>query len=202
MIVCSSKPESEEAIPITEDLMREHGILNRTLLIYEEIIQRISKNKPFQTEDLLSAIDIIRSFVEDYHEKIEETYIFPLFEKNKKKVSLVRTLKKQHDKGRVLTTELKKLASRKLDARTKKKIKSVLQQFIRMYRPHEARENTVLFPDVRSLVSEAEFKRLSTLSDDLEHQIFGGDGFDIMLEKVARIEKNLGIYALDQFTPR
>ena len=32
--------EKEEEIPPTEDLMREHGVLNRILLIYEEIIKR------------------------------------------------------------------------------------------------------------------------------------------------------------------
>jgi hypothetical protein len=39
------KSEKEEfAIPPTEDLMKEHGILSRVLLIYEEIIKRIDNN--------------------------------------------------------------------------------------------------------------------------------------------------------------
>ena len=70
-----------------------------------------------------------------------------------------------------------------------------------MYRPHEAREDTVLFPQVRSLISEQEFKDLSEKFEDLEHELFGPEGFENMIKKVEDIEKNLGIYNLDQFTP-
>ena len=38
--------------------------------------------------------------------------------------------------------------------------------------------------------------------DEIEHQTFGGDGFDIYLDKVTEIEKRLGIYDLSQFTPK
>jgi uncharacterized membrane protein YphA (DoxX/SURF4 family) len=34
-----------------------------------------------------------------------------------------------------------------------------------------------------------------------EHELFGEDGFDSMVEKVALIEKQLDIYDLSQFTP-
>ena len=37
--------------------------------------------------------------------------------------------------------------------------------------------------------------------EDREHELFGEDGFDIMVEKVANIEKQLGIYNLSMFTP-
>jgi hypothetical protein len=38
--------------------------------------------------------------------------------------------------------------------------------------------------------------------EKIERQTFGGDGFDIYVEKVAAVEKQLGIYDLAQFTPR
>jgi hypothetical protein len=34
-----------------------------------------------------------------------------------------------------------------------------------------------------------------------EHKLFGEDGFETMVNKVAEIEKSLGIYELSQFTP-
>ena len=34
-----------------------------------------------------------------------------------------------------------------------------------------------------------------------EHKQFGENGFDMMLEKVASIEMQLGIYELEKFTP-
>ena len=42
----------------------------------------------------------MRKFVEDYHEKLEENFIFPEFEKKKKLVDLVKVLREQHQAGR------------------------------------------------------------------------------------------------------
>jgi hemerythrin-like domain-containing protein len=196
--------ENEEfKIPLTEDLMREHGVLNRILLIYEEIIKRIENNTPFPIAAISNAVNIIQSFIENYHEKLEEEYIFPLFEKHKKEIQLTKILKKQHNKGREITAQLQKLlATKKLDKDNKNTIKNLLQKFITMYRPHEAREDTILFPQIRSLISEKKFKELGETFEDLEHELFGSDGFATIVHKVAAIEKELGIYNLAQFTPK
>lgn len=200
--VTMSTKKEEAAIPITEDLMREHGLLNRVLLIYEEIIKRIENTTDFPVAPLAQAVGIIKSFIEDYHEKIEETYLFPIFEKHNKEKRLVKTLLKQHTKGREITAQLQKLLIlNTYNKANKKTIKNLLQKFITMYRPHEAREDTILFPQVRSLISEKEFKELGELSEKLEHEIFGENGFENILKKVEDIEKELGIYNLEQFTP-
>jgi hypothetical protein len=73
---------------------------------------------------------------------------------------------------------------------------------IRMYNPHEAREDTVLFPAFRQIVSEREYDPLGEDFEKKEHELFGEKGFQGMVDKVAGIEKKLGIYDLAQFTPR
>src|SRR5690242_10243281 len=59
----------EEDVSPAEDLMREHGILKRVMLIYDDIAARIDAGKDFPPEVLAASANIIRSFVEDYHEK-------------------------------------------------------------------------------------------------------------------------------------
>ena len=49
-------------------------------------------------------------FVEEYHEKNEEKYIFPEFERAKKMVDLVDILKSQHQAGRAVTAEVLRLS--------------------------------------------------------------------------------------------
>jgi len=70
-----------EELSASEDLMREHGILNRILLVYEEIAARLRGGREFPPEVLAGGADIIRRFIEDYHEKLEENYLFPRFDK-------------------------------------------------------------------------------------------------------------------------
>jgi hemerythrin-like domain-containing protein len=196
--------DEEEIVP-TEDLMREHGVLKRVLLVYGEIVRRLDARSDFPPEALADAADIIRNFIEDYHEKLEEDFLFPRFEKAGKETDLTRILRAQHQAGRRLTDttlRLAKMKSFRHDSGEKKELEDSLRQFIRMYEPHEAREDTVLFPELRKIVSAHEFGALGEDFEKKEHQLFGGEGFERMVDKVATIEKRLGIYDLDQFTPK
>ena len=81
-------------------------------------------------------------------------------------------------------------------------LRDLLRQFNRMYAPHEAREDTVRFPALRRLVSKEEYAALGEDFEKKEHELFGGEGFEKMVDRVAAIEKTLGIYDLAQFTPK
>ena len=90
----------------TEDLMQEHGVLRRLLLIYDDLGGRLQQGQEFPLEVLQEATGLIRRFVEDYHEKDEEEYLFTRFEKAGKMVDLVKVLYQQHQAGRQLTAHL------------------------------------------------------------------------------------------------
>jgi len=60
----------------------------------------------------------------------------------------------------------------------------------------------VLFPALHQIVSRHEYDALGEDFKKREHQLFGKEGFEGMVPKVADIEKQLGIYDLSQFTPR
>ena len=196
--------KAAEEISPAEDLMREHGLLNRVLLIYDEHLRFLAARKPFDGSILVSAAEVIRQFVEDYHEKLEENFLFPRFRKARKLVGLVDTLESQHKAGRELTAQIRELAATatfKLVSDADK-LADVLRAFLRMYRPHEAREDTVLFPAFRSLVSPHEYDSLGEDFEKKEDELFGEDGFFKVVDQVAQLERKLGIYNLEQFTPK
>jgi hemerythrin-like domain-containing protein len=197
-------PEEEEEVTPTEDLMREHGVLNRVLLIYEEGLRRLSSDRKMPPEVLASSAEIIRKFIEDYHEKNEENYLFPRFEKAGKLVDLVKVLRAQHAAGRQLTSTIERLSTLSAfkNPPDRRKLQDAIQAFIRMYRPHEAREDTVLFPALRSIVSPHEYASMGEEFEKKEHELFGEDGFEAMVDKVAGLEKTLGTYNLAHFTPK
>ena len=68
-------------------------------------------------------------------------------------------------------------------------------------RPREAREDTILFPAFRKIVSEHEYDALGEEFEKKENQLFHDDGFEKNVNAVAKLEKELGIYDLAQFTP-
>jgi hemerythrin-like domain-containing protein len=82
-----------------------------------------------------------------------------------------------------------------------KTLNTLLAAFNRMYRPHEAREDTVLFPALHSLVSKHEYDAMGEEFERIERKTFGGDGFDMAVAQVAELEKQFEIYDISQFTP-
>ena len=198
------KDEKEEDVSPAEDLMREHGLLNRVLLIYGEALRRIDAKEDLPPEPLADSARIIRTFIEDYHEKLEEDFLFPRFRKANKLTDLVAVLLQQHKAGRQLTETTLRLSTaptfKSPDGRAQ--LADSLRRFVRMYRPHEAREDTVLFPAFRGIVSPNEYDSLGESFEKKEHELFGEDGFEKMVDRVAGIEKSLGIYDLAQFTPK
>ena len=185
-----------------EDLMQEHGLLNRILLIYDHCRQQLTGKQSFPREALQNAADIIRTFVEDYHEKQEENYLFPRFQKANQLTDLVQVLLQQHQAGRSITSQVLQLTRSQAGTDTDdQKLVQLLTSFNTMYRPHESREDTILFPAFRKIVSRNEYDSLGEEFEKNEHKLFGSDGFETMVNKVASIEKQLGIYELSQFTP-
>ena len=183
--------------------MREHGVLKRILLVYDEATQRLDAGETPPPEPLADSAKIIRSFIEDYHEKLEEDHLFPRFRKANTLTDLVSVLQTQHQAGRRLTDATLRLstASSMRNAAVRKTLANSLRAFVRMYAPHEAREDTVLFPALHRIVSKNEYDALGEDFEKKEHQLFGEDGFETMVDRVAAIEKTLGIYQLSQFTP-
>jgi hemerythrin-like domain-containing protein len=196
--------QEEEMVTPTEDLMREHGVLERALLIYGETVRRLSAGEQLDPTVLARSAEIVRSFIEDYHERLEEEYLFPRFRDAGVLTELIAVLQDQHEAGRRVTDLVAGLAKPATlrDSDHRHQLTTALQSYITMYRPHAAREDTVLFPKLREIVSANEYDALGEEFEKIEHARFGEDGFAQMVEHIAALEKALGIYDLAQFTPR
>jgi hemerythrin-like domain-containing protein len=200
-------------VSTNEHLMREHGILERVLVMYGEVIRRIDAREDFPLQTAIDSAQIIRKFIQDYHEKLEEEHIFPLFRKYyrrqdvlrlyaQKLVDLVDILHDQHQAGRRLTDRILSTLQSLKTPDDRHKLARDLRAFIRMYTPHVAREDTVLFPALHVIVTGQEYEALGQRFEEIEQKTFGGDGFEIYLDQVTAFEKYLGVYDLAQFTPK
>ena len=190
--------EEGEAAEVTpgEDLMQEHGVVERIVLIYDEAARRIASGEALDPAVITSAAGIVRRFVEDYHEKNEEQFVFPRLQAAGRETELVATLLRQHQRGREVTDDI----VRKAGTAATPELAQVLRDFGRMYRPHVAREDTVLFPAFRDVVGRAGYHELGEQFEDREHVLFGAHGFEDTVAEVARLEAELGIGDLAQFT--
>jgi hemerythrin-like domain-containing protein len=211
----TTAPEQHEHddISTNEGLMREHGIAKRVLVMYEEVIRRIDANQDFPPQTVIDSTGIIRKYIENFHEKLEEEHIFPLFRQYycrddvlrlyaQKLLALVNVLQEQHQAGRRLTDRILANLTSLKTADERRKLAQHLRAYVRMYTPHHAREDTVLFPALHVITTRQQYEDLREKFKEIERKIFGGDAFDIYLDQVTAFEKRLGVYDLAQFTPK
>jgi hemerythrin-like domain-containing protein len=199
----SPRKREEGDIPPTEDLMREHGVLRRVLLVYDEAVRRLVAEDQAAMTAVGAAANLVHRFVEGYHEKLEEDFVFPTLEKAGTLTELTKVLRVQHAAGRKLTEAIMRTAKtgRGATAAERQALVADLRSFARMYGAHAAWEDTELFPSYRKQFSEAELDKLGDRFEEQEHKLLGSAGFEGALREVGDIERTLGIHDLAKFTP-
>src|SRR3954451_13408306 len=59
------KPAEKEDVTPPEDLMREHGALDRVLLIYEASMRKLAAKDDFDPAILTQSAEVVRDFIEN-----------------------------------------------------------------------------------------------------------------------------------------
>ena len=197
-------PGNEPEVTATEDLMREHGVLRRALLIFQEVVPKLRQNAAsVDAASLQQAAKLFRTFGEDYHERmLEEQHIFPMVRKHGPEFQkYVDTLTEQHNRGREVTDYVLAVTNGgKISSVNAKPLASVFESFVLMYENHAAREDTIVFPAWKKNFSDKQLDDISDQFEEIEHKMFGKDGFDDAEKKISSIEMELGFGDLAKFT--
>jgi hemerythrin-like domain-containing protein len=194
---------SEKETTANEDLMREHGVLRRALLVYQLAAHRLHIEPNAIAPDALNqTARLFRQFGEDYHERqLEEAYIFPAVRKAAPaQGTLVDTLLAQHRRGREITDYVLAATGNGRIGADPQLLGSAMNAMVLMYQQHAAREDTLLFPAWKQALSDRQYAEMGDRFEEIEKRTFGGDGFDDAVKRIAAVEKTLGWDNLATFT--
>jgi len=109
-----TKRESEEAEEVapTEDLMREHGVLKRVLLVYPEVTRRVNAREDVPPEAVKDSAGIIRRFYRGLSRAARRGLSLPAIREGTHKLpDLTGVLRLQHRAGRRLTDQITQAAT-------------------------------------------------------------------------------------------
>jgi len=205
VLLAETVTTKETEVTATEDLMREHGVIRRALLVYAECVPRLRQNAAdVDPAALRRTAQLFRHFGEDYHEKmLEEQHIFPTIRKmNADLAHYAEILIAQHARGREITDYILAVTNgTKIAAAHAEPLARIFEGFVRMYENHAAREDTIIFPAWKKNFTEKQLDELSDEFEDIEHRMFGKDGFEDAEKTINGIEGSLGLADLGQFTP-
>jgi hemerythrin-like domain-containing protein len=199
-----AKPASAEDVSAVEDLMREHGVLRRILVLYREAAAKIRADAGgIDGRQLWRAADLFRRFGEAYHEQqLEEAHIFPqVLKAGGEAARLVPILIGQHARGRQITAYIQaKTTAGGIAGTDAAPLAAALETFSRMYEPHAAYEDTIVFQAWRKSLSPRQLDEAGDQFEDIERATFKGDGFDMAVGEIATIETALGVHDLSGYT--
>lgn len=191
-------------VTATEDLMREHGILRRALLVYSATAIKLRGTPSAIAPDALQkTATLFKAFGEEYHEKkLEEAYIFPAVKKaGGEAANYSDILIVQHNRGREITDYIINVTQgAKLGVNNAEPLAKALEAFVLMYRNHAAREDTIIFPAWKQTMTGKQLDEMNDKFEDIEHQQFGEGGFEDAVKQISAIENSLGLADIAQFT--
>jgi len=192
-----------KVLPV-EDLMREHEALTRILGVFERAENALMAGQDFPMDVVASGAQMVQKMGADYHQRLEEEYVFPRFQDANQMTDLVQTLIDQHQVSRrILQGTLAAAKPETLkDEAARKTLATQLRDFRQMYQAHAAQEDTVLFPAFRQLLTPAEYEQLGEVFERREREQLGENGFAKSVEQIAQLEQKSGLMNLAQLTPR
>jgi hemerythrin-like domain-containing protein len=202
-LVALADEEKSTDVLAVEDLMREHGVLRRALLVYAQAADRLRRNETIPARALHRTADLFRRFGEDYHERsLEEQHVFPaVIAAGGKPATICRTLAVQHKRGRQITDYLLAASAGPGIGRAgMAPLASVLDAMVRMYQHHTAIEDTLVFPAWKRTLAPSRYSELSEQFEALERRMFGHDGFEDAVERIGAIERAFGLADLAALT--
>ena len=201
----TARKKDEPEVTAAEDLMREHGVIRRALLVYAHVAGTL-RTAPGSVDvaALRGTAQLFRAFGEDYHERmLEEQHIFPVVRKMKGEAARYPDiLIAQHARGREITDYVLTLTgAARLGASDGEPLARALERLALMYQHHAAREDTIVFPAWKTNFSNAELDQIGDEFEAIERKMFGGEGFEDAVRKIGSIEAAFGLSDISQFTP-
>jgi len=199
-----TKKSEEKEVGAVEDLMREHGVIRRAMLVYRESAAKLRNNAGGVDPQMLAkTANLFRAFGEDYHErKLEEAYIFPAVRKaGGAAAAYVDILIAQHNRGREITDYILAVTGKgAIGAGDAEPLARVFDSLELMYANHTAREDTIVFQAWKGALSERQLREMGDKFEDIERETFGKDGYEDAVAQIGQIEQALGLTDIAQFT--
>jgi hemerythrin-like domain-containing protein len=179
-------------------MLQEHGILRRILLVYDEFLSQLeSAETAPPIGAVIDTTTLLQSYVQGYHEVIEETYVFPVVEKIPSMQGLVSTLRRQHALARQLSTDVI-VSARMADL---KRLTTTLDALVLLYQAHTAWEDTDLTIALRDVLTPEGSRELLGKIHRVERDVFGPRAEAHALTQIVEIERQFDVHGPAEFEP-
>jgi len=180
----------------TEDLMREHRLIERMLDSLEAAAARVKAGESMRVGFFMEAADFIKDFADGCHHHKEEGVLFPALEAAgvPRIGGPIGAMLAEHERGRLLTYEMRSAAERIRagEPAAEDKLWLSAQGYVDLLRPHILKEDTVLFPMADRVIPGEQQRVLAEAFERIEREEIGEGVHEKYLGAAAALEREIG----------
>lgn len=160
----------------TDSLEHEHRTIEKIVRVTGVLVDELAENRDIDDDILRDLCQFLRVYGHQCHHGKEESYLFPMLERHgvPEEGCPLGALRHEHERSRVLTQELvqasAEYAANRHDGSSA--LSEVLRNITQFYPAHIWKEEYLLFPMARKVLSEEDDQRLLKEFKSVESDIY------------------------------
>jgi len=160
----------------TDGLEQEHRTIEKIVRVTGVLADELAENRDIDDDILRDLCQFLRVYGHQCHHGKEESYLFPMLERHgvPEEGCPLGALRHEHERSRVLTQELvqasAEYAANRHDGSSA--LSEVLRNIAQFYPAHIWKEEYLLFPMARKVLSEEDDQRLLKEFKSVESDIY------------------------------
>ena len=160
----------------TDSLEHEHRTIEKIVRVTGVLVDELAENRDIDDDILRDLCQFLRVYGHQCHHGKEESYLFPMLERHgvPEEGCPLGALRHEHERSRVLTQELvqasAEYAANRHDGSSA--LSEVLRNIAQFYPAHIWKEEYLLFPMARKVLSEEDDQRLLKEFKSVESDIY------------------------------
>lgn len=138
-VASDKKPKGLTLSPPLKELVEEHNLIKRLLVLIPVIISELDIKKPEHKILISDATDFIRNYADKYHHAKEENILFKYFEPS---LDIIQVMLQDHNSGRSYVTGILK----GIETENNEMVKENLNNYYKLLTEHIFKEDNILYP--------------------------------------------------------
>jgi len=174
-----------------DNLINDHNLIERALILFEK---EIAKGEHINPEIALSIINFLEDYGDECHNQKEEKFYFPLLlERGLPPMGPVAVMLEEHKQERNYLYEIKQIIAKfKIHNTLEPALKSIAEEYIELTKNHIWKENDILYPMGKRILTPADGELLLNKFNELSFSLYGQDGFKRYSDMIDAFEHQTG----------
>ncbi len=159
----------------TEDLMNEHRVIERMLVVLSRACDRVEAGKEVERELFVGAGDFFKNFADKCHHGKEEKLLFERMQARglSGEVGPIAVMLREHQDGRAHVRKISELSVAKESKKRNDGLISAGRAYVELLSQHIQKEDNILYPLANQILTEEDQEELERGFEDVERDVMG-----------------------------